>query len=77
MDNIDRDLLIRIDERVASLVVTNAEAKAERYAIKSALTDRLNVHSGRIRKLELWRSWLAGGMAALGFAIMVLLKFIK
>jgi len=36
--------------------------------LKTMTTTRLNDHSGRLRKLENWRSWVAGISAAAGAA---------
>lgn len=54
MDRENHELLIRIDERVESIQQTVLR-----------LETRLNGYSERIRALERWRSWLAGGIAFL------------
>lgn len=51
----DHDLLVRIDERTAS-VLERLKAGDEHF----------KEHSHRIRALELWRSGTAGAMALLG-----------
>lgn len=64
-DAFDRELLIRIDERMAQALAQLVDIQA-----------RLTGHSSRIRKLEVHRSWLAGAIAALGAAFGAAMRFL-
>jgi len=61
MDTDDRQLLVRIDERVNAIL--------EKLEVGE---QRMNDHSKRIRALEGWRWFLAGGLVLMGFLIRVL-----
>jgi hypothetical protein len=62
MDNGDRQLLVRIDERVNAIL--------EKLEVGER---RMNDYSRRIRALEGWRWFLAGGLVLLG----ILLRLLK
>lgn len=71
MDN--GHLLARIDERVQAL---GERLETTETRILEKLTTgekRMNDHSNRIRALENWRWFLAGGLVLLGIVIKVLL----
>lgn len=44
------------------------------YDIVCKIDDKLTLQNGRIRKLENWRSYLAGAVAVAGTAIVILYK---
>lgn len=54
----DKELLVRIDERVGT-ILTRLEEGDQRFA----------AHSKRIRTLEQWRWFLAGGLVVLAFLL--------
>jgi len=74
MDNGDRQLLIRVDERVQALGERLETTEARILEKLNQGERRMNDHSTRIRALEQWRWFLAGGLVLLGALIRVLVK---
>ena len=59
----DHDLIVRIDERVGAMHKRLEDGD-----------DRFDDHSKRLRILENWRSWLAGGFVFLSVGVTVAFK---
>lgn len=79
----DRELLILINDHVSKITIDIKEIKEKienkpdkEYCVNQhgAISTRLNDHSVRIRKLEAWRWYLAGGIAVAAFLISFFLK---
>lgn len=61
-----RTMLTALDRRFMDY---QAETRRWRDEFRADLTKRLDEHSGRLRKMEVWRGWLLGILAALGAVI--------
>ena len=54
-----------------------SETRRWQAEINERLMGRLDQHSGRLRALEQWRSWLTGGLALLGVLWAALVVWLK
>lgn len=69
MDSLEREvgeLKAKVDGLCAAFVDFRAEVRDWQKQIHQMFSGRLDQHSRRLRALEQWRSWLAGGLAMLG-----------
>lgn len=61
-----RTMLTALDRRFMDYQV---ETRRWRDELRADLIKRLDEHSGRLRKIEVWRGWLLGILAALAAVI--------
>ena len=60
------ELKTKVDGLCAAFQDFRDQTREWQQDLRSDLLKRLNQHSDRLRALEQWRSWLAGGLAMLG-----------
>jgi hypothetical protein len=60
------ELKAKVDGLCAAFEDFRTQTRAWQQELRSDLLKQLHQHGERLRTLEQWRSWLAGGLAMLG-----------
>jgi len=59
----------QVHETLSEIKEGECEKHEELKLLLKGLNDKVDLQNGRVRKLEEWRSYLAGALAILGFLI--------